>query len=164
MDEQARVERLEALLEQCSGHVDSSVRAVCPDPSERMSLGSSSCTINTLERWLQALERSLVTMYATVQSTCGRSADGPPPLITQPPMILSDWLAREKVARSEYWWSANSITRMVRSPSTKASYSTGAVSPPSNRSTDASRFAAARREAPSYTLRQTSRCEIESCA
>ena len=59
----------------------------------------STCTVQTLDKWLQTLERRLFNVYGLCQIACGKGSDGHTAPLASPPLVLSDWCTRDKVAK-----------------------------------------------------------------
>jgi len=59
-------------------------------------ISESHCTLQSLDKWLQIVERQLYAMYEVVQAAV--VGDGTsPPLLAAPPAVLSDWCVNERI-------------------------------------------------------------------
>ena len=63
------------------------------------SVAEGTCTVPTLEKWLQTLERRLFKLYGLCQIACGQGSDGQSQPLASPPLVLSDWCTRDRVAK-----------------------------------------------------------------
>lgn len=96
-EEEARCERAQSLLLECSSLVEA-IGGVL-QRSAAQELPSQPCGVNTLEKWLQWLEDSVLHMNTIVHASCGAAPDGGAPPIAQPPAVLAAWLSRDKVSK-----------------------------------------------------------------
>ena len=93
--EAERSERLEDLLTDACNYVASAARCLWRESDGGMPkvVAEAKCNVQSLDKWLQRMERQLFSMYAVVQTACSRDGE----LVPNPPLVLSDWCARERL-------------------------------------------------------------------
>lgn len=101
VEEDARSAQLEKILLEACPTVHASTRCLWrpEDPSAPKSVTEGTCTVQTLDKWLQTLERRLFNVYGLCQIACGKGSDGHTAPLASPPLVLSDWCTRDKVAK-----------------------------------------------------------------
>ena len=95
--ETERSNRLEQLLTEACNYVASAARCLWRhdggDGGVPKVVAEAKCNVQSLDKWLQRMERQLFSMYAVVQTACSRDGE----LVPNPPLVLSDWCARERL-------------------------------------------------------------------
>jgi hypothetical protein len=59
-------------------------------------ISDTKCNLQSLDKWLQAVERQIFSMYEVVQAAVGADGVGAP-VLANPPAVLADWIANERM-------------------------------------------------------------------